>query len=94
MVLHDPDHLWQRETRNTWNEEIKQYFGYYKDKKLLPKDNRYFIQGEEVVLGYPDDLKKQWLEAVRHAKVRKMRYENQFKQIGKSLTNWLIRRRR
>ena len=92
-ILHDQEHLWKRQQREAWNEEVALYFNYYKDNQFLPRDSRYFKQGETTVLGYPDDLKEQWLEAVRYAEVRKTRHEEkeQRRRTRESILNWLIR---
>ena len=89
-VLHDPDHLWKQRKREAWNEEITSYFNFFKDEEFLPKDSRYFMQGEATVLGYPDDLKIQWLESVRQAEVRKTKYDEYIKRSREYLRNWLI----
>ena len=88
-ILHDPDHFWQKQKRDIWDQEIKQIFTTFDEDTYSVRDLRYFKQGAKIVLNYPDELKTQWLAAVQSAKIRKLRKEQNIRKSSDVMARWM-----
>ena len=86
--LHDPEHPWKQQVRAERNEEIKQLFEERNNQEFSRYDHRFFRHGINTVLGYPDNLKNQWIASVQHEKERKLREEERRRTSNRNLFEW------
>ena len=90
-VLHDPAHPWkQRDIRNL-NEWIEQETLGYEESSYLPKDRRLFCRtAENKIEHYSVAQKKQWIQSVEMARLRKIHAASAYSSSRILMRNWLL----
>ena len=89
-ILHNKDHIWQKNKRNLWGEEISDRFDSDMEETFLQGDIK-ILMGKGKVLKMDDSPKQQWLRSIKRAIIRKRVKEiiTHIDQVSNALRNWL-----
>jgi hypothetical protein len=76
-VLHHPDHPWKIKIAEDLDCSLMEAVESFRKTHYLPGDRRLFDVTSERLLQYSSTQKKQWLESVHMARMRKMQSSDQ-----------------